>query len=241
MEHSLKPPRTDSRVEVAQGETIRIMIVDDHPAAADGVKSYLETETDLQVVEICDRGERVVEAARRCQPHVVIMDLVLDGSQVDGLAAARALHADCPSVRVLIVSAYKDERRVLAASDACVAGYIVKTSPRRSIIQAVRSVVAGQVAFDPDVWAIIQRYLHQPGDAEDPSLADDHVPGPSGITDTELKVVELIAKHKTNKQIALAMNVAESTIKTHVHNILVKLNLDDRKKVAVWYGTERRL
>ncbi len=161
------------------------------------------------------------------------MDLVLSGSQVSGIEAAGQIRAARPTTRILALSAYVDETRVLGALGAGVAGYILKTSPHTEIVEAVRIVAAGRVLFDPQVLGVLRAYLEGQRNTSDSMDGESQSPH---LTAQEWKVLELLAQDCPNKSIAARLVISERTVKTHVSHILAKLNVTDRARAKLWYN-----
>lgn len=217
------------------------LIVDDHPVVADGLRHYLETSPDIQVAAICYDGETALQIAAEYHPDIVIVDLELDGSRINGIEVARQLRERYQTLKLLVVSAYTDPQRVLSAIGSGVDGYLVKTSYRPEIIQAVYSVMNGTGVWDPQVLKIIRLYL---GDkVEDfTRFAQEHYQSSRvTLTDREWELLELIALGHSNRDIASELYIAEGTVRTHVTNILGKLGLKDREQARVWYYINRHL
>lgn len=207
-------------------DPIRVLIVEDHPIAADGLANYLATADDLQVMDICTRGEEVEDAVLQMQPNIILLDLELDGSQISGLEVAQIVRRCAPATKILVVSAYADEHHVFAAMRAGVNGYLLKTNGRVEMIDAIRTVVGGKQIFDDRVMTILNSFFSQVTVETETAVS---------LTDREWDVLSLIAQNKQNDEIAAALTIALGTVKTHVSNILRKLNLSNRQEAQVWY------
>jgi two-component system, NarL family, response regulator LiaR len=219
---------------------ISVLVVEDHPVAADGLVSYLETAADIRVVGVLHRGEEVAKAIENLAPDVIILDLVLDGSLMSGTDVAHMVREEYPHVKLLALSAYFDQWRVYGAVQAGVHGYLLKTSPRKEIIQAIRQVNEGFTIYDPRVMGIVQLYLG--GKAAPPDPAQPYYdPKIESLTRQEWNVLKLIARHKSNQEIADELCIVKKTVKTHNHNIYQKLRVTDRNQARVWYFTNRHL
>ncbi len=222
-------------------EIISVLVVEDHPVAADGLVSYLETAEDIQVVGVIKRGEEVLAAIEALSPNVITLDLVLDGSLLNGIDVAHLVRKHYPDVKLLALSAYPDQWRIHGAVDAGVSGYLLKTSSYMEIIEAIRQVSKGLMVFDPKVMEIIQLYLR--GEVNISNRASQY-----GLdleielpTKREWQVLKLIAEQKSNVEIAAELTIASTTVKTHVHNIFKKLRLTDRTQARVWFLMNRHL
>ncbi len=215
------------------------LIVDDHPISADGMRSYLETTQDIQVADICYDGEHALEAVALHHPDIVIVDLQLDGSRIDGIEVARQLRHSYPSLKLLVVSAYADPQFVLGAVSAGVDGYLIKTSSNEEIIQAIYDVMRGVKIWDPRAHKVIRLYI---GDNIDKftRFAQNHFETtPENLTKREVDVLKLVAAGYSNQEISHNLVITEGTVKTHVSHILEKLNLEDRGQARVWYYINR--
>ncbi|QIF02662.1 response regulator transcription factor [Roseimicrobium sp. ORNL1] len=188
---------------------LRILLVDDHFVVRSGLAASLGLEDDLAVVaEAGDANEALVQFAAK-SPDVVIMDLQLGGSS--GLDATARLCKEHPTARVLIFSSFARDEDVYRAIRAGALGYLQKAAPREDLLQAVRMVAQGKRFLPPDIAQRLAERLGRP----EPSAR-------------ELEVLALIAKGRSNKEIAAALGVSDETVKTHVSNIMQKLHAQDR-------------
>lgn len=224
-----------NRNPAEQSEPITVFIVDDHPVATDGLVNFLETAEDIRVAGTCARGEEVEAAVRQSAPEVMILDLVLDGSQIDGFEVARLLRKNYPGIRLLVISAYADQKFVLKALTIGVDGYLLKTSSRVEVIQAIRMVAAGKKIFDPVVQEVLRDYLERAGAGEMGGITGFDETAARELTDREWEVLSLLADSLANREIAGSLNITVKTVKTHVTNILSKVGVADRRQAAAWY------
>lgn len=212
---------------------IAVLIVDDHPLIRDGLRGYFGTAADICVVGDCGRGEDVLPMVASLQPDVVTMDMKLAGAQSSGADITRQVLSAYPKTKVLALSAYLDERYVLAAVEAGVCGYLLKYAPQTQILDAIRTVASGQTIFDPEVTRILGVYIrhrqHVGGD-------DDEMQQGERLTPREWEVLEQLAADKSNAEIAEALVIDVATVKTHVSRVLRKLNVEDRKGAGLWYS-----
>lgn len=205
---------------------IRLLIADDHPVVRAGLAGLLSDEPDFEVVGEAADGSEAVDLAASAHPDVVLMDLrmpVLDGVE----ATARILAEIDPAPRVLILTTYETDDQILAAIEAGASGYLLKAAPRAEISAGIRSVAAGQTALSPQVAArLVERMRHpQPG---------------AVLTGRETQVLRLVAQGQSNKQVAAALGIGASTVKTHLLNVFDKLGVTDRTR-AVTLAMERGL
>lgn len=206
---------------------IRLLIADDHPVVRAGLVGLLSDEPDFAVVGDVADGEAAVRVAAEVHPDVVLLDLQMP--RLDGVAATAAIVAarGAQAVpRVLILTTYESDDRILAAIEAGASGYLLKAAPAEEIAAGIRSVASGQTALSPQV-AI--RLVDRMRGMERPSL-----------TGRELDVLRRVALGGSNKQIATELGIGESTVKTHLLNVFDKLGVGDRTR-AVTLAMERGL
>jgi NarL family two-component system response regulator LiaR len=201
-------------------DVISVLIADDHPFVRHGLRTYLETLDDLEVVGEASDGSEAVELAGQLLPEVVLMDLVMP--ELDGVEATRAIRAASPSTKVIVLTSFDDDEKVFPAIKAGAAGYLLKDVHPAELAEAVRKASRGEALLAPSVAA----RLMQEVSGERPAAA--------GLTERELEVLRLIARGMSNKLIAHELVVSEKTVKTHVSNILAKLHLADRTQAALY-------
>jgi DNA-binding NarL/FixJ family response regulator len=199
---------------------IRVLVADDHAVVRQGLRTFLGLQDDMEVVGEAADGAEAVEAVERLQPDVVLMDMVMPG--VDGLEAIRRVLAARPETRVVVLTSYADEEKVVPAVRAGAAGYLLKDVQPSDLAAAIRTVAAGGALLAPAVTARVLQEV-QAGGAPDP-----------GLTAREREVLSLLARGLTNRQIAAELVLSEKTVKTHVSNILGKLGLPDRTQAALY-------
>jgi NarL family two-component system response regulator LiaR len=209
---------------------ITVLIADDHAVVREGLRSFLDVQEGVEVVGEAEDGEAAVAAVERLVPDVVLMDLVMP--QMDGLAALRRLREISPSTRVVVLTSYAQDEKVLAAIRAGAAGYLLKDVRPPELVEAIRRAADGEAWLHPTAAARLMRELAERGAAEEADAAR--------LTPRELEVLRLIAQGKSNKAIAAELVVSEKTVKTHVSNILAKLHLADRTQAAL-YAVRQRL
>lgn len=206
-------------------DPIRVLLVDDHAVVRQGLRSFLEVQTDMQVVGEAASAAEGVEQASRLVPDVVLMDLVMPTG--DGVDAIRTLREVAPGVRVLVLSSYLDDARVFAAVQAGAAGYLLKDIQPDALADAIRQVHRGLPALDPQ---IASRLMHG---MANPSLSVN-------FTQRERQVLKLVAEGLSNREIGSRLFISEKTVKTHVSNLLQKLGVADRTQAAL-LAVRRRL
>lgn len=194
----------------------------------DALTGYLETADDIQVVACTGDGEEAVSLVQDKVPDVVLMDLVLDDSEIDGIEATRRITGVSPSTQVLALSAYDEDEYVFPALKAGAMGYALKTASSGEILDAIRSVARRQPFLDRRIYDKLRQFLAQV--REDVLLPE---PGPR-LTPREQDVLDLLAEGLSNQAIADRLFVSIKTVKTHVSNILQKLHLSDRTQARFW-------
>jgi two-component system, NarL family, response regulator LiaR len=207
-------------------ERITVVIADDHPVVRQGLRTFLDLQEDLEVVAEASNGEEAVARAVEFVPDVVVLDLVMP--KMDGIEAIRGIRDTSPSTRVLVLTSFLDDEKVLPAVKAGAAGYLLKDAEPGELANAIRTVTRGEALLHPTVAAKVVQEL----------ASRDRSPV-AELTERELEVLRLLARGLANKAIALELNVSEKTVKTHVSNILAKLHLADRTQAALFAVREK--
>jgi two-component system, NarL family, response regulator LiaR len=207
---------------------IHILIADDHPVVRDGLRSMLGTQPDFQVVGEAANGVEAVQLAARLKPAVILLDLEMP--DLDGVSALTQIRAADPQARVIIVTAYDTDERIVQAVVAGAQGYVLKGAPREEIFLAIRVVNGGGSLLQPIVASKLMRHVsHQAGQSA----------GMASLTPREREVLSLLAQGKSNRQIAAELVITERTTKFHVSSILSKLDAANRTeavKIAMQRG-----
>jgi two-component system, NarL family, response regulator LiaR len=203
-------------------EPIRVLIVDDHAVVREGLRAFLALQDGIEVAGEAADGEEALEAAARLRPDVILMDLVMP--RLDGVAAMRALRERLPRTRVIVLTSFLDDDKLLPALRAGAAGYLLKNADPQELVRAVHAAHAGEALLDPVVAARLVE-----------TLAADGVEEPlDRLTPREREVLVLIAHGFANKRIAQELAVSEKTVKAHVSHVLAKLGVSDRTQAAVF-------
>lgn len=200
---------------------VRVALVDDHRVVRQGLRSYFEAFNDIEVIGEANSGEDAVRDLESWLPDVVVMDLLMPGG-IDGIETTRRIRLLSPHTQVVVLTAFADDARVVAALRAGAIGYIRKEADPEILLQAVRAAARGQTVLDPSIAGTV---LHD--------LVRGKLPG-SELTEREMDVLRQLANGRTNKQIAEALVVGEETVKTHVGNILAKLQLAHRGQAIIY-------
>ncbi|MFE0351555.1 response regulator [Streptomyces griseoluteus] len=203
-------------------EPVRVLLVDDHQVVRRGLRTFLEVQDDIEVVGEAADGAEGVARAEELRPAVILMDVLMPGT--DGIEALRRLRELGNPARVLIVTSFTERRTVVPALRAGAAGYVYKDVDPDALAAAIRSVHAGHILLQSEVAdALLTQEEANSGQSRGGSL-----------TEREREVLGLIADGRSNREIARALVLSEKTVKTHVSNILMKLDLADRTQAALW-------
>ncbi len=225
------PGRAESRAATpgSPPTPVRVVVADDQRVVRDGLVTVLGVLPDIEVVGAAADGEQAVELVSRHRPHVVLMDLRMP--RLNGAEATRRILAAHPGTAVVVLTTYADDESILAALQAGALGYLTKDAGRAQIAQALHAAAAGQAVLDPAVQArLVAAAAPAPPGPVLPSQ-----PLPDGLTAREAEVLALIATGRGNAQIAEALFVSPSTVKTHINNIFAKTGLTDRAQ-AIHYA-----
>jgi DNA-binding NarL/FixJ family response regulator len=213
-------------IEASVG-VIRLLVVEDHAVVRMGLCALLERCPDIQVVGQEGTLAGAVEAALRLRPDVILLDIRLpDGT---GFEACRRIRAEFPEVRVLVLTSFAEEDTVLQALDAGAMGYLLKEADAEALMRGIRSVAAGQSVLDP---AVTQRVIESVTHGRNSAVAENK---PAVLSAQQLRVLSLVATGKTNKEIAVEMNLSDHTVKNYFSNILDKLQLTRRSQAVAYY------
>jgi len=208
------------------GRIIGILIVDDYAVVRQGLRALIDTTPDIQVVGEAADGLTAVHQANILHPDIIIMDLVLPG--LDGIEAIAAIKQADAEARILVLSNFSDEPRVLAALRAGAQGYLLKDAILTDVLTAIREVFAGKLTLHPSINHILMRAMQQAPEPEGKSAVTPT------LTNREQDVLQLVAKGLTNQTIADQLQIDERTVRIHVSHILQKLGLENRTQAALY-------
>jgi DNA-binding NarL/FixJ family response regulator len=208
---------------------IRVVLVDDHALVRQGFRRILEDEPGIQVVGEGGSGAEAVKLATMQKPDVIVLDMAMP--DMNGLHAARMILRERPQTRVLILSMYSDEQYVRSALDAGVHGYILKNALETDLTRAVRAVAAGQQYLSPDLAGVVIRALQGKTEAEDPW---------ERLTEREKQVLQLVAHGKSNKEIAVLLDLSVNTVAVHRANLMSTLKVHKAAELVL-YAVKRGL
>jgi NarL family two-component system response regulator LiaR len=220
-------------------ETIKVLIVDDHAVVRQGLRTFLELQgapssddvsaLPIEVVGEAANGVQAVDLARRFQPDVVLLDLVMP--EMDGIQATPRIVECSPRSRVIILTSFGEEDKVIPAIRAGAQGYLLKDIPPDELVRAIRAAYLGQVQLHPEV---ARKLMSAVAAKEEPPASGPHQAAVDELTGRELEVLGLIARGFNNRDIAEHLVISEKTVKTHVSSILGKLHLEDRTQAAIY-------
>jgi two-component system, NarL family, response regulator LiaR len=201
---------------------IKVLLVDDHEMVRIGVSAFLSTQPDLEVVGEASNGKEGVELAMSLRPDIILMDLVME--DMDGIQATKEILKEWPEAKIIIVTSFLDDEKVYPALEAGATSYLLKTSRASEIAEAVRSTYHGQTVLEPEVKGKMMKRMRE---QHTRPLHED-------LTNRELEILLLMAEGKTNQEIADELCIALKTVKTHVSNILSKLQVQDRTQAVIY-------
>jgi DNA-binding NarL/FixJ family response regulator len=205
-------------------EPLRILIADDHPVYRDGLRSLVASMPDAVLVGEASDGAEVVRAALDLQPDVVVMDLRMP--HLNGIEATAQIVSGSPRIAVLVLSMFEDDDSVFAAMRAGARGYMLKGADRADIVRAIESVAHGEAIFAPTIASRVIEYF------SDSSKATEIVLFPE-LTSREREILELLAEGRNNANIAGKLTISPKTVRNHVSNIFMKLQVADRSQAIV--------
>jgi two-component system, NarL family, response regulator LiaR len=215
------PSTTELPIANVVASMIRVLIVDDHAVVREGLRAFLDLQDGIEVAGEAGDGLEALESASRLRPDVILMDLVMP--ELDGVAAMRRLREEVPSARVIVLTSFLDDDKLLPALRSGAAGYLLKNAEPKELARAVRAAHAGEALIDPVVAARLVETLAADGE-ENPI---------DRLTPREREVLVLIGRGFPNKVIARELEVSEKTVKTHIGHVLAKLGVTDRTQAAV--------
>jgi DNA-binding NarL/FixJ family response regulator len=198
---------------------IRILIVDDHSIVRQGLRMFLGLDDDLEIVGEASNGVQAVEMARQLRPDVVLMDLLMP--LMDGTEATAIIRRELPDTEVIALTSVLEDAAVVGAVRAGAIGYLLKDAQADELCRAIRAAANGEIQLAPKAAERLMREIRTPDN-------------PEVLTERETDVLRLIAEGKSNKEIARILSIGEKTVKTHVSNILAKLNMASRTQAALY-------
>lgn len=210
---------------------IRVLLVDDQTLIRQGIAMLLELEPDLEVVGAVGDGRAAIEAVERLHPDVVLMDIRMPG--MDGVTATRELSRRFPEVGVIILTTFDDDEYVFEGLKAGARGYLLKDISSEEMAEAVRAVARGEALIQPSIARKVVAEFSRLAVGASPAPEHMAPKSPNALTERELDVLKALARGMSNKEIAAALVITEGTVKTHISNILAKLDVRDRTQAVL--------
>jgi NarL family two-component system response regulator LiaR len=204
-------------------DTIRILIADDHAVVREGLRALIRTEPGMDLAGEAEDGDQAIALASKLKPDVMLLDMVMPGK--GGLDVIEAIRQEETPIRILVLTSFSDDEMVFPAIKIGADGYLLKNTPPRVLLQAIRDVHAGYPSMSPSIAAKLMREIQRP-----PDLPPTEEP----LTEREVDVLRLLAQGFSNGEIAEKLVVTEGTVRTHVSNILSKLQLANRTQAALY-------
>lgn len=200
--------------------TIRVLVADDHSVVRKGLRTFLSLDSELEIVGEASDGEEAVKMAHQLKPDVVLMDIKMP--KMDGIAATGAIRRDLPDTEVIALTSVLEDASVVGAVRAGAIGYLLKDTEADELCRAIKAAATGQVQLSPQAAARLMREVRTPDES------------PETLSERETDVLRLLARGYSNKEIAQDLSLSEKTVKTHVSNILGKLNVPSRTQAALY-------
>jgi two-component system, NarL family, response regulator LiaR len=200
--------------------TIRVLVADDHDVVRQGLRMFLGTDPELEIVGMARNGAEALRLAHQLHPDVVLMDLLMP--VMDGIAAIAAIRREVPDSEIVALTSVLEDAAVIDAMRAGAIGYLLKDTESHELRRAIKAAAAGQVQLSPQASARLLREVRTPEKSEEP------------LTERETEVLRLLARGQSNKEISQTLNIAEQTVKTHVSHILEKLGVPSRTQAALY-------
>lgn len=198
---------------------IRIVVVDDHSVVRQGLRMFLSLDPELEVIGEANNGQEAIEQVNALKPDVVLMDLLMP--VMDGITATQIIRKEHPDTEVIALTSVLEDTAVVNAVRAGAIGYLLKDTQGDELCQAIKAAANGQVQLSPKAAERLMREIRAPE-------------SPEKLTERETEVLRQLAAGKSNKEIASEMYISETTVKTHVSNILMKLGVPSRTQAALY-------
>lgn len=216
-------------MSMGEPKQIRLILADDHAVVRAGTRQLLERQPDFNIVGEAADGEEAVRLAHELQPDVVVMDVRMP--KLNGVEATRRIKAECPEVRVLVLTAHDDDEYVFTLLQAGANGYLLKTAEFDELVKGIHTVVAGQSALAPEVTGkVVARFTSGQSLPDVLANTQDQY---DGLTERELSILKLVGKGLSNKQIGKQLFISDRTVQAHLSNIFSKLGVSSRTEAVM--------
>ncbi|MCC3358923.1 response regulator [Bacillus sp. REN16] len=210
--------------------SIKIVVVDDHHVVRRGLVFFLRTQKGLQIVGEAANGIEAIELAKSLKPDLILMDLVMP--EMDGVEATKIIKKELPEIKIMMLTSFSDQDHVIPALEAGASGYQLKDIEPDDLVKSIKKIMGGENQLHPTATSHLLANLSNHKNQEKSAIEE--------LTNRELDVLKEIAKGKSNKEIASSLFITEKTVKTHVSNLLGKLELSDRTQAAL-YAVKNKL
>jgi len=205
-------------------DKLRILIAEDSAPFRQGLRGLLQSVDSLEVVGEATSGQEAIQLANQLQPDIVLMDLQMPG--LNGIEATRQIVYTSPHISILMLTMFEDDESVFAALRAGARGYLLKGALKAEIVRAIQGVASGEAIFGPTIARRLMQYFSAPRPAAPPQAFPE-------LTEREREILELIAQHHTNVEIADRLSLSPKTVRNHVSNIFTKLQVIDRAQAII--------
>ncbi|MHC1782152.1 MAG: response regulator [Anaerolineaceae bacterium] len=202
---------------------IRLLIADDHAVVREGLRNFIAIQSEIEIVGEAVNGEEAVEMESRLKPDVILMDLVMP--KKNGIEAIREIKKKNPDARVLVITSFAEDNMVIPAIKAGALGYLLKDSSPQQLLQAINDVNMGSLSFSQGITRQLMRELNRPLES---------LPKKEKLTEREVEILKQSACGRTNQEIAANLVISEWTVRTHISNILSKLELSNRTQAVLY-------
>jgi DNA-binding NarL/FixJ family response regulator len=204
--------------------SIRVLIADDHHVVRRGLVFFLRTQKGLEIIGEAANGKEAVELAKSLKPDIILMDLVMP--EMDGIQATKIIKKEQPEIKIMMLTSFSDQDHVIPALEAGASGFQLKDIQPDELVTSIKKIMSGENQLHPKATSYLLANLSNKSKSEKDLIEE--------LTKRELDVLKEIAKGKSNKEIAAALFITEKTVKTHVSNLLAKLELADRTQAALY-------
>ena len=204
-------------------EPIRVLVVDDHVVVRRGIRALLATVDEVEVVGEAQDGQEALEKTEMLRPDVILLDLLMP--RMDGIEVTRRVIARDPAARILVLTSFAADDKVFPAIKAGALGYLLKDTGPDQLVRSIHQVYQGESSLSPAIARKVLQELSRP---------TDRPPTPDPLTEREVEVLQVVARGKSNQEIAAELTISEATVRTHVSNILGKLHLASRTQAALY-------